>query len=136
MGVEVDHLGIAVRSLEEGLRFYEAMLGMKVSDRESVEAERVHVAMLPAGAVANGPRIELLEGSDADSVISKFVAARGPGLHHIALRVDDLGAVVERLKDEGARILNEPREGAGGHMYVFVHPASAGGVLVELIQKR
>lgn len=136
MGVEIDHLGIAVRSLEEGLRFYEQMLGMEVSDRETVEAERVNVAMLPAGAGPCGPRIELLEGSDADSVISKFVAARGPGLHHIALRVDDLHAVMERLKREGARILNEPREGAGGHTYVFVHPASTGGVLLELIQKR
>lgn len=136
MGVEIDHLGIAVHSLQEGLRFYEQLLGMEVSDRESVEAESVNVAMLPAGAGPHGPRIELLEGNDANSVISKFVAARGPGLHHIALRVDDLEAVVERLKKEGARMLNEPRAGAGGHTYVFVHPASTGGVLIELIQKR
>lgn len=122
--------------MEEGLRFYEQLLGMEVSDRESVEAERVNVAMLPAGEGAHAPRIELLEGSDADSVISKFVSARGPGLHHIALRVDDLHAVVERLKNDGARMLNDPREGAGGHTYVFVHPATTGGVLLELIQKR
>src|SRR5579863_8014350 len=133
MAVEIDHLGIAVRSLDTGLRFYEQLLGMEVSDRESVEAERVNVAMLPAGAGPHAPRIELLEGSDSESVIAKFVAARGPGLHHIALRVDDLQAVMERLKKEGARILNEPREGAGGHTYVFVHPASTGGVLLELI---
>lgn len=136
MAVEIDHLGIAVRSLEEGLRFYEGMLGMEVSDRESVPAERVNVAMLPAGLGAHGPRIELLEGRDTDSVIAKFVAAHGPGLHHIALRVDDLNTVIDRLKNQGARILNEPRAGAGGHIYVFVHPASTGGVLLELIQKR
>ncbi len=135
MGIEIDHLGIAVRSLEEGLRFYGQLLGMEVRDRETVEAERVKVAMLPAGAGPQAPRIELLEGADAESVISKFVAARGPGLHHIALRVDDLRATMEQLKKEGARVLNEPREGAGGHTYVFVHPASTGGVLVELIQK-
>lgn len=135
MGIEIDHLGIAVRSLEEGLRFYGQMLGMEVAGRETVEIERVNVAMLPAGGGANAPRIELLEGSDAESTISKFVATRGPGLHHIALRVDDLPGTVERLKNEGARVLNEPREGAGGHIYVFVHPASTGGVLLELIQK-
>ena len=88
------------------------------------------MAMLPVG----GPRIELLEPTEADSVIGQFLEKRGEGLHHVALRVPDLAAAVARLKAAGARILNEPRRGAGGHEYVFVHPASTGGVLLELIQ--
>jgi methylmalonyl-CoA epimerase len=131
MSIEIDHLGIAVRSLEEGLQFYEQLLGMPVAHRETIDAEQVNVAMLPAGDA----RIELLEATGVDSTIAKFIEKRGPGLHHIALRVDDLMATIQRLKNEGARLLNEPRPGAGGHVYVFVHPASAGGVLLELIQK-
>jgi len=128
---EIDHLGIAVRSLDEALRFYKDSLGFEVSLRETVAPEKVNVAMLPAG----GPRIELLEASEPDSVIAKFIDKRGEGLHHVAVKVPDLAAAVERLKSSGARLLNEPRAGAGGHLYVFVHPASAGGVLLELIQE-
>jgi methylmalonyl-CoA epimerase len=135
MGIEIDHLGIAVRSLNEGLAFYEQLLGMSVSQKETVEAERVTVAMLPAGVEAGAPRIELIEAMDEHSIIASFIANRGPGLHHVALRVDDLHSVLSRLQAEGARIMNEPRTGAGGHTYAFVHPASAGGVLLELIQK-
>lgn len=131
MSMEVDHLGIAVRSLDEALRFYEQSLGMTVIGRETVIEERVNVAMLPAGA----PRIELLEATDSHSPIARFIEKRGPGLHHIALRVEDLALTIERLKHGGARLLNEPRPGAGDHTYVFVHPASTGGVLLELIQK-
>jgi methylmalonyl-CoA epimerase len=135
MSVEIDHLGIAVRSLDEGLAFYESLLGMRVVLREFVEAEHVEVAMLPAGSDIDAPRIELLEASDEGSTIARFVEKRGPGLHHVALRVDDLAAVLDRLKVSGARIIGEPRAGAGGHLYAFVHPVSAGGVLLELIQK-
>ena len=131
MGCEIDHLGIAVRSLDESLAFYEQTLGMRVAGRETVELEKVNVAMLPTC----DSRIELLEPSAPDSPISNFLAKRGGGLHHVALRVPDLNATVERLKDSGARLLNEPRPGAGGHLYVFVHPASTGGVLLELIQE-
>lgn len=128
---KIDHLGIAVKSLEAALRFYEGQLGMQVSMRETVPHEKVNVAMLPAG----GPRLELLEATDPESAIGKFVAKRGEGLHHVALLVPDLNAAVERLKASGARLLNEPRQGAGGHTYVFIHPASTGGVLLELIQE-
>ena len=128
---QIDHLGIAVPSLADALAFYEGALGLAVSARETVESEKVHVAMLPAG----GPRIELLEPAGPDSAIGKFLAKRGAGLHHVALRVPDLAAAVARLRERGARLLNEPREGAGGHLYVFVHPASTGGVLLELIQE-
>jgi methylmalonyl-CoA epimerase len=126
----IDHLGIAVRSLDAALDFYEKQLGFEVGLRETVEQERVHVAMLPAG----GPRIELLEASGPDSVIAKFIEKRGEGLHHVAVKVPDLDAAVARLKSGGARLLNDPRPGAGGHLYVFVHPSSTGGVLLELIQ--
>jgi LAO/AO transport system kinase len=128
----IDHLGIAVESIEGALRFYRDALGMEVAQRETVEHERVHTAMLPAG----GSRFELLEATDAESTIAKFLAKRGPGLHHIAMRVPDLAAAAERLKQHGARLLNEPRRGAGGHRYIFIHPASTGGVLLELIEEQ
>ena len=127
----IDHLGIAVRSLDAALEFYQRQLGFSAGARETVEQEKVNVAMLPAG----GPRIELLEATTPDSVIAKFIEKRGEGIHHVALKVPDLGAIVDRLKSQGARLLNDPRPGAGGHLYVFVHPASTGGVLLELIQE-
>jgi LAO/AO transport system kinase len=125
-----DHLGIAVNSLEAAIPFYES-LGLQVAHRETVTQEKVHVAMLPT----SDSRIELLEPAAADSPISNFLQKRGPGLHHIALRVPDLNASVEKLRASGARLLNDPRPGAGGHIYVFVHPASTGGILLELIQE-
>lgn len=130
----LDHLGIAVRSLDEALKFYENQLGLGVSLRETVAVEKVNVAMLPLGATSGVPRIELLEAVEPDSVIGKFIVKHGEGLHHVALRVPDLTSTVDRLRSSGARLLNEPREGAGGHVYVFVHPSSTGGVLLELIQ--
>ncbi|MFB3828164.1 MAG: methylmalonyl Co-A mutase-associated GTPase MeaB [Bryobacteraceae bacterium] len=126
----IDHLGIAVASLEGALKFYEG-LGMTVSLRETVAREKVRVAMLPAGE----GRLELLEPLTPDSAAGRFLEKRGPGLHHVALRVHDLEAAVARLKASGARLLNEPQRGAGGRLYVFVHPASTGGVLLELIQE-
>jgi len=129
-GHKIDHLGIAVRSLDQALAFWEQQLGLTVSMRETVEHEKVNVAMLPLGE----PRIELIEPTEPDSVIGKFLEKRGEGLHHVAVKVPDLAAAVERLKTSGARLLNEPRAGAGGHLYVFVHPSSTGGVLLELIQ--
>ena len=131
MKAAIDHLGIAVRSLDEALKFYRDQLGLDVSLRETVEQEKVNVAMLSLGE----PRIELLEPTQNDSVIGKFLEKRGEGLHHVAIRVPDLNASVERLKSAGARLLSEPRTGAGGHLYVFVHPSSTGGVLLELIQE-
>ena len=126
----IDHLGIAVNELESAISFYEE-LGLHVAHRETVESEKVRLAMLPTGE----SRIELLEPATPDSPISKFLEKRGPGLHHLALRVPDLDRTIARLRESGARLLNEPRAGAGGHRYVFVHPASTGGVLLELIQE-
>ena len=128
---KIDHLGIAVRSIDQALQFYRDQLGLTVSLRETVDVEKVQAAMLPLGE----SRIELLEATGPESVIAKFIDKRGEGLHHVALTVPDLNAAVERLKAAGARLLNEPRAGAGGHLYVFIHPASTGGVLMELIQE-
>jgi LAO/AO transport system kinase len=126
----IDHLGIAVRSIDQSLVFYRDQLGMPVSPRETVESEKVDVAMLAAGS----SRLELLEATEPESTIARFIQKRGEGLHHVALRVPDLAAVVARLKSAGAKLIGEPRRGAGGHEYIFVHPSSAGGVLLELIQ--
>lgn len=125
----IDHLGIAVQSIGDALRFYR-LLGLGDPSRETVLDEKVHVAMFPAG----DSRIELLEAAAEDSTIVKFLEKRGPGLHHAAIRVPDLTATVEQLREAGLRLLGEPRPGAGGHVYVFVHPGSTGGVLWELIQ--
>ena len=127
----IDHLGIAVTSLEQSIAFYQS-LGLAVAHRETVLTGKVDVAMLPAGDA----RIELLQPIAPDSPIAKFLEKRGPGLHHIALLVPDLDAAISRLQAGGARLLNQPRTGAGGHTYVFVHPASTGGVLLELIQEK
>ena len=105
-------------------------MGMRLSARETVAQERVNVAMLPVGET----RIELLEPTDAESTIAKFLDKRGPGLHHVAMRVTDLSAALARLESSGVRVLGTPQRGAGGHLYCFVHPASTGGVLWELIQ--
>ena len=127
----IDHLGIAVKSLSAAKSIYEK-LGLDVSPEEVVDAEQVRLVMVPAGDC----RIELLEPTSDDSVIAKFLAKRGEGLHHISLRVDDLAGTVEKLKQDGVRLVsNEIKVGAGGHRYVFVHPSSAGGVLLELVEQ-
>jgi methylmalonyl-CoA/ethylmalonyl-CoA epimerase len=127
---QIDHLGIAVRSLAEAKKFYE-QLGLRVLPEETVEAEKVRLAMVPVGE----SRIELLEPTSPDSTIAKFITKRGEGLHHVALHVDDLSATVERLKANGTRLISDDiKIGAGGHLYVFVHPSSTGGVLLELVE--
>lgn len=129
-GAVLDHLGIAVRSIADSQGLY-AALGVVVSGVEEVVQERVRVMMLAVGE----SRIELLEATEADSAVGRFIAKRGEGLHHVALRVSDLGAAVERLKAQGVRLVSETVQvGAGGHRYVFVHPSSANGVLLELVE--
>jgi len=126
----IDHIGVAVKSLAAAKGIYEA-LGLAVSPEEVVEAEQVCVVMVPLGE----SRLELLEPTSENSVIAKFIAKRGEGVHHVSLRVPDLEAAVEQLKQGGVRMVsNEIKVGAGGHRYVFVHPSSAGGVLLELVE--
>lgn len=126
----IDHLGVAVKSLDDARKFYEK-LGLDVMPEETVEAEKVRLAMVPVGE----SRIELLEPTSPDSTIARFLERRGQGLHHVALHVNDLAGTVERLKAAGTRLISDDiKIGAGGHLYVFVHPSSTGGVLLELVE--
>lgn len=130
MDFSIDHLGIAVKSLAGAKAIYEK-LGLSVSSEETVEHEKVRLVMVPVGE----SRFELLEPTSDESTIAKFIAKRGEGLHHVCMKVPDLRAAVERLKKDGVRLVSdEIKTGAGGHQYVFVHPASTGGVLLELVQ--
>jgi methylmalonyl-CoA epimerase len=127
---KLDHLGIAVTSLKSAKQIYEK-LGLSVSEPEEVPAEKVRLVMIPVGQT----RLELLEPTSDDSAIAKFIGKRGEGLHHVCLSVPDLTAVVQKLKSDGVRLISEEiKAGAGGHRYVFVHPSSAGGVLLELVE--
>ncbi|MEE8525735.1 MAG: methylmalonyl-CoA epimerase, partial [Thermoanaerobaculia bacterium] len=126
----LDHIGIAVRSIEEGRRLYEA-LGLEVEAIEEVPSEGVRVAMIRCG----DSRIELLEPTRADSPIARFLEKRGPGIHHLCLATDDVRGDDQKLRDAGLRVLRpEPSRGAGGCWVQFVHPKSTGGVLLELSQ--
>jgi methylmalonyl-CoA epimerase len=127
---QIDHLGIAVKSLAAAKTIYEK-LGLSVSPEETIAHEQVRLVMVPVGE----SRLELLEATSEDSTIAKFIAKRGEGLHHVCLKVPDLPVAVDRLKKDGVRLVSdEIKTGAGGHEYVFVHPSSAGGVLLELVQ--
>lgn len=130
MPFALDHLGIAVKSLAVAKAIYEK-LGLVLSPEEVVPGEKVRVVMVPVGET----RLELLEPTADDSVIAKFIANRGEGLHHISIRVPDLNAAVQKLKSGGTRLVSdEIKTGAGGHRYVFLHPSSASGVLIELVE--
>ena len=129
--MKVDHIGVATRSIEESLKFWRDALGLEVRHTETVEEQGVHVAMLPAGE----PRVELLEPTGPASPVAKFLEKRGPGIHHVAVRVEDIRASLARLKAGGARLIDEePRVGAGGCLVAFVHPSASGGVLLELVE--
>jgi LAO/AO transport system kinase len=128
-GLRLDHLGVAVKSIAGAREFYEA-LGLMVSHEETVEHEKVKTAMLPLGE----SRIELLEATEEDSTIGRFLAKRGEGLHHVAVHVEEIDAMFARLTAQGVRLASDSvRVGAGGHRYFFVHPASTGGVLLEIV---
>jgi methylmalonyl-CoA/ethylmalonyl-CoA epimerase len=128
----IDHLGIATRQIEEAVSFWRDALGLEVVETEEVAEQKVRVAMLPVGE----SRVELLEPTSDDSPIAKFLEKRGAGIHHIAVRVPDIHAALARLKEQGARLIDEtPRTGAGGSLIAFVHPSSANGVLLELVEQ-
>ncbi|HEY2091423.1 MAG TPA: methylmalonyl-CoA epimerase [Thermoanaerobaculia bacterium] len=130
MTTKLDHIGIAVKSLEAA-RIYES-LGLKIEHVETVETQKVKTAFLSVGDA----NLELLEPTEADSPIAKFIEKRGEGIHHICLRVDDIEAHLARLKTEGYRVVNEaPVPGAHGCRVAFLHPSAGNGVLIELSEK-
>ncbi|HAI86873.1 MAG TPA: methylmalonyl-CoA epimerase [Firmicutes bacterium] len=129
---KVDHIGVAVSNLEEALKIYTEVLGLKLHGTEVVEEQKVRVAFLPVGDT----EIELLESTDPEGPIAKFIEKRGQGMQHIALRVDDIDEALERMRQKGVRLIDEkPRYGAGGARIAFLHPKSTGGVLVELCER-
>ena len=129
--MKINHLGIATKGIDEALKFWSDALGLENVHTETVEDQKVRVAMLPIGE----SRVELLEPTSDDSPISKFLEKRGPGIHHIAVEVDDIEVALVRLKAQGMRLIDEhPRLGAEGCLVAFVHPSSANGVLLELVQ--
>ena len=129
--MKIEHIGIAVRSLSDAVRMYRDCLGLEVSGYEDVPGDGVRVAMLPLGE----SRIELLESTTPGSPVDRFLARRGPGIHHIAILVEDLDGALDRLRAAGARLVDErPRAGAGGSRVAFLHPSSAHGVLLELVE--
>ncbi len=129
--LRVDHVGIAVRNLEEAIKVWEG-LGLKVNEVEEVPEQRVKTAIIHVG----GSRIELLEPTAEDSPIARFIAKRGEGIHHLALGVDGIEDVLDDLRNAGYRLIDEhPREGAGGARIAFVHPKAVTGVLLELCER-
>ena len=129
---KIDHIGIAVKSLEESLKFYENVLGIKAQGNEVIEEQKVRVAFLPIGDT----EIELLESTEENGPISKFIEKKGEGIQHIAYKVDDIDKAIEEMKSKGIRMIDEkPRYGAGGAKIAFLHPKSTFGVLIELCER-
>ncbi|HXD29804.1 MAG TPA: methylmalonyl-CoA epimerase [Pyrinomonadaceae bacterium] len=129
--MKLDHIGIATRQIDEALNLWQGALGLELDHREEVADQGVRVGMLAIGET----HVELLEPLSENSPVGKFLEKRGPGIHHIAIRVDDIKAELAKLKTRGARLIDEePRVGAGGCLVAFVHPASTGGVLLELVE--
>jgi methylmalonyl-CoA/ethylmalonyl-CoA epimerase len=131
--MKIDHIGIATRGIDEAAAAWLTALGLSAFETEEVADQKVRVAMLPIGE----SRIELLEGTAPDSPIARFIEKRGPGIHHLAVNVEDIYSALAGLKKDGVRLIDtEPRIGAGGCLVAFVHPSSMGGVLLELVQNR
>jgi len=131
--LKVDHIGIAVPNLEEALKFYEGVLGVKSTGVEEVKEQKVKVCFLPSG----DSELELLESTAPDGPIAKFIESKGAGIQHIALRVDNIEAALAELKAKGIKVIDEkPRYGAGGAKIAFLHPKATGGVLLELCERK
>ena len=129
--MKIDHIGIAVKSLSDAVKVYEQAVGLKLAGYDEVDEQGVRVAMLDIGE----SRIELLEPTRPDSPVEKFMTRRGEGIHHIAIRVDNIEQALERLKTAGIRLIDEkPKQGAHNTRIAFIHPASTHGVLMELVE--
>lgn len=131
--LRVDHIGIAVKNLDEALKFYTEVLGLEATGTEEVAEQKVKVAFLPCG----DSELELLESTSPDGPIAKFIEKNGEGIQHIAIRVDNIEATLAELKEKGVRLIDEkPRYGAGGASIAFLHPKATGGVLLELSERK
>jgi methylmalonyl-CoA/ethylmalonyl-CoA epimerase len=127
----INHVAVVVQDMEKSLSFWRDGLGIQLHELRDVPAEQSQVAFLPLA----GAEVELVMPTTQDSGIAKYLSKRGPGMHHLCLEVDDLAGMIARLKERGVRLINEePRTGADGKQYAFIHPESTGGVLVELYQ--
>jgi methylmalonyl-CoA/ethylmalonyl-CoA epimerase len=131
--LKIDHIGIAVKSIEEAKKLYEGILGLKYEGSETVAEQKVTTAFFPIGDT----EIELLESTDPEGPIAKFIEKRGEGIQHIAFRVDNIEEALEELKKQGIKLIDEkPRIGAGGARIAFLHPKATGGVLIELCERK
>ncbi|MDX9917866.1 MAG: methylmalonyl-CoA epimerase [Gudongella sp.] len=132
MVIKVDHIGIAVKNLDETLKFYEDVLGIKCTSQETVEEQKVRVAFLPVG----DSEVELLESTTEDGPVARFIEKKGEGIQHIAFKVENIEKAIEELKEKGIRLIDEePRYGAGGARIAFLHPKSTSGVLIEISER-
>jgi methylmalonyl-CoA/ethylmalonyl-CoA epimerase len=130
---KVDHIGIAVKSIEEALPFYTDVLGLEVQGIEEVESEKLKVAFIKVGDT----KLELLEATSPDSAVAKHIEKRGEGIHHVALGVDSIQERIDEIKAKGIQMIqDQPKVGAGGALVAFMHPKSTGRVLVELCEKK
>ena len=130
--LKIDHLGIAVNSVEEGKKFWSDVLGLEFEGAETVEEQKVTTAFFPVGQ----SEVELLESTSPDGPVAKYIEKKGQGIQHIAFRVENIDEALEELKEKGIRLIDEkPRKGAGGALIAFLHPKATGGVLVELCQR-
>ncbi len=130
---KIDHIGIAVKNLEEALKLYTEVLGLEIEGTEVVEDQKVKVAFLPVG----DSEIELLESTDPEGPIARYIEKRGEGIQHLALRVDDIEQALEEVKKKGIKLIDEkPRYGAGNARIAFLHPKSTNGVLIELTERK
>jgi len=130
--LKIDHLGVAVNSIDEGKNFWTQILGLELEGTETVDAQKVTTAFLPVGE----SEVELLESTDPDGPIAKFISKKGEGIQHVAFRVDNIQEALKELKEKGIRLIDEtPRKGAGGALIAFLHPKATNGVLVELCER-
>jgi methylmalonyl-CoA epimerase len=130
--LSVDHIGVAAKGIDESVKFYTDILGLKLAGTEEVVEQKVRTAFLPVGE----SEIEILESTAPDGPIAKYIDKNGEGIQHIALRVDDIEAALEELKSKGVRLIDEtPRRGAGGTKIAFIHPKATNGILLELCQR-
>lgn len=130
--LNIDHIGVAVKNLHPAEEFYRGILGLTIKEHEIVENQKVQVAFIPV----SGSEVELLESTDPEGPVSRYINAKGEGIQHLAFRVENLDEALQELKEKGVRLIDsEPRTGAGGARIAFIHPSETCGVLIELCER-